>query len=283
VHRPERAFYDADRGGPHPGGGDVIEALRRFPTERVLSRLTPPALALALFLGLVLAPPDALQGQSQRLMYLHVPAAMLAYLFLGVGVLAGLGYLARRDLRFDRAARAAIEVGVVMTALTLIEGSIWGRPTWGVYWTWDPRLVATALLLLIYVGYLALRCLSENPHRTARRAAIFALVGFVDVPFDHFATVWFRSIHQPPTIVFESSAMLAALGVSTVAFLLLAGWIFTRRLRVLNERAALPAGPAHAGRLGPVGEPAPAQLAPAPLTAAPLVAPPLAGTPRIPR
>lgn len=219
----------------------MIGKLRRFPAERVLAIAAPAVVGVALLLGLLIAPPDALQGESQRLMYLHVPAAMLAYAFLGLGVLAGVGYLRRRDLAFDRAARAAIEIGVGMTALTLIEGSIWGRPTWGVYWTWDPRLVATALLLLIYVGYLALRLLSDNPHRTARRAAIFALVGFLDVPFDHFATVWFRSIHQPPILVIESPAMLAALGTAMLGFLLLATWIFLRRLRVLNERAMLPA------------------------------------------
>lgn len=216
----------------------MLATLRRFPTARVLSVAAPLSLAVALILALVVAPPDALQGQSVRLMYLHVPAAIGAYLCYGLAVLAGLAYLRRRDLAWDRRARAAVELGVGLTALTLIEGSIWARPTWGVYWTWDPRLVTTALLFLVFLGYLALRMVSADPHRVARRGAIFSMLGFILVPVDHFCVIWFPSIHQPPQLVIEDPRMIAALVVSMVAFALLGAWIYLRRVAVLAELAA---------------------------------------------
>lgn len=215
----------------------MLQAVRRVPAQRVLGVAAPLTLAAALIMGLVVAPPDALQGQSQRLMYLHVPAAIGAYLAYGLAVVAGLAYLWRRNLAWDRRARAAVELGVGLTALTLIEGSIWARPTWGVYWTWDPRLVTTALLFLVFLGYLALRLLSDDPHRSARRGAVFSMVGFLLVPLDHFSATWFPSIHQPPQLVIQDSRMVAALGLSMAGFALLGAWIYLRRVQVLHALA----------------------------------------------
>jgi heme exporter protein C len=206
--------------------------------ERVLVWTVPAVLAAALILGLVVSPPDALQGQTVRLMYLHVPAAVLAYLAFAVAAAASAGYLIRRDLAWDRRARAAAELGVGFTALTLAEGSLWARPTWGVFWVWDPRLVATALLLLVFLGYLAARRLSAGPHVTARRAAVIALAGFVVVPVDHFSVEWWPSVHQTDDIRIEDPRMLAALAAAVTAFALLACWMYLRRLRVLTARAA---------------------------------------------
>ncbi len=131
-------------------------------------------------------------------MYLHVPAAWLAYLAFAVVFVASVAYLVTKRTRWDRLAAASAEIGVLFTALTIVLGSIWAKPVWGTWWTWDPRLTTTAILLLIYVGYLAVRRLSDSPARKARWAAVVGIVGFLDVPIVHLSVVWWRSLHQAP-------------------------------------------------------------------------------------
>lgn len=207
--------------------------------ERTLGALAFIAGVALLWLGLVVAPTDAVQGAPQRLMYVHVPAAWVAYLAFAVVLASSVAYLWRRDLRWDRRARAAAELGVGLTLLTIVLGSLWGRPVWGVWWTWDPRLVTTTVLLLVYVGYLAARELRSEPHAAARRAAVIGVVGFVNVPIVHFSVVWWRTLHQPATVLRPGGtapiepAMLAALVTGVIAFTLGAAWLYLRRLRVL--------------------------------------------------
>src|SRR3954467_7021437 len=138
-------------------------------TDRVLGAAAAGDFAAAAVLGLVVAPPDAVQGQAQRLMYVHVPAAWLAYLSFAGVLVASVAYLVTRDLRWDRRAQAAAELGVGMTALAIALGSFWGRPVWGAWWVWDPRLVTTAVLLLVYLGYLSVRGLSDDRAAGGRR------------------------------------------------------------------------------------------------------------------
>lgn len=210
------------------------------------------AVMALLILGLVVAPPDAVQGEAQRLMYVHVPAAWVAYMSFGTVLVASVGYLWRRDLRWDARAQAAAEIGTGLTALTLALGSLWGRPVWGVWWAWDPRVVSTAVLLLVYVGYLGVRGLSADPHVNARRAAVIGILGFVEVPIVHFSVLWWRSLHQPPTVLRPGGAppiaapMLTALLVGVAAFTLLAAWVYLRRLAQLTSRTAA-AGPQPSG------------------------------------
>jgi len=198
------------------------------------------ATAATLVLGLAVAPPDAVQGQAQRLMYMHVPAAWTAYLAFGVVLLASIAYLVKRDIRWDRRARAAAEIGAGMTALTIALGSIWGRPIWGVWWTWDPRLITTTVLLLIFIGYLGVRGLSLDAHLNARRAAAVGIIGFVNVPIVHFSVVWWRALHQPPTVLRPGGpaaidpVMLTALMVGLVAFTLGSAWVYLRRVQILS-------------------------------------------------
>jgi heme exporter protein C len=151
--------------------------------------------------AVLVAPADAVQGDVQRLMYLHVPAAWTAYLAFAAVALNGVAYLLRGDPRFDRRARAAAEVGVACTAVALVVGAVWGRAVWGVWWTWDPRLLATALLLLVYAGSLAVRLVPADPARGARAAALVGVAGFGLVPVVHFSVVWWRSLHQPATVL----------------------------------------------------------------------------------
>lgn len=174
----------------------------------VLARRATWATALASLgalavLALLVAPPDRVQGDAQRLMYLHVPAAWVAYTAFAVTSLASALYLWRRTrhVRWDRIAAASAELGVLFTAVTIALGSLWGRPVWGVWWAWDARLVTTAVLLFLYVGYLALRRVPGSRQVRARRSAIAALVAFVDVPVVHFSVVWWRTLHQQPTVL----------------------------------------------------------------------------------
>jgi len=239
--------------------------------DRLLRASAAVAVVAALVLGLVVAPPDAVQGQAQRLMYVHVPAAWLAYLtFTGVLVFS-VAYLVTRNLKWDRRAQAAGELGVGMTALTLAEGSLWGRPVWGTWWVWDPRLVTTAVLLLVYLGYLSVRGLSDDRAAGARRAAAVGIIGFVDIPVVHFSVVWWRTLHQPATLLSPDPApidprMLLALLVALVAFTLTGAVVYRRRLTMLAA--------ADAAALAPVAVPEPA----VPADDAPAV--PLAVVPR---
>lgn len=209
------------------------------------------ALALGgsgLLVGMVVAPQDAVQGDAQRLMYLHVPAAWTAYVAVVAGFVATVGYLVRRDLRWDRYARVAAEIGVGTTALTIALGMVWGRATWGVWWAWDPRLVSTALLLVVYCGYLAGRGIGTDPHRTARRAAVIGIAGIALIPLIHFSVRWWRSLHQQATLLAPradppiDALMLAALVLCLAAFTATACWLFLRRLAALEQRAGVDAG-----------------------------------------
>ena len=225
------------------------------PGERILGWAAGAALLGSAVLSLVVAPPDAEQGQVQRLMYVHVPAAWLAYLAFAVVFVASIAYLRTRRTRWDRLAAASAEIGVLFTALTIVLGSLWARPVWGTWWTWDPRLTTTAVLLLIYLGYLAVRRLTESPPRRARWAAVVGIVGFIDVPIVHLSVLWWRSLHQGPTVArlggpTIAPVMLAALLVAVAAFTLTYLYLLTLRLRVgrAEDRAVAEALAPRVGR-----------------------------------
>ena len=198
---------------------------------------TAVALLGAGWLALVVAPPDVVQGDAQRLMYVHVPAAWLAYLAFAVTAIASLLYLVprTRSSTWDLLAGASAEVGVLFTALTLVLGSLWGRPIWGTWWEWDARLTTTAVLFFLYLGYLALRRMDGPGDRHATRNAIAALIAFVDVPIVHFSVTWWETLHQDATVfnpqldVEITGTMAWTLVASVLAFTLLYGYLVTRR------------------------------------------------------
>ena len=222
------------------------------PTRRTDDRLMAPvarwivgiaaliALAALVIVGLFVAPADAVQGDAQRLMYLHVPAAWVAYLAFGVTALASVLYLVRRtrSLVWDRVAGASAELGVIFTGLTLLLGSLWGRPVWGVWWAWDARLVTTAVLFFLYLGYLALRRVPAAADVRAKRCAIAALVAFVDVPIVHFSVTWWRTLHQKATVFNPEldakihGTMALALWIGVLAFTLLYAYLLDLRYRL---------------------------------------------------
>jgi heme exporter protein C len=207
------------------------------------------ALAVGLYWALVQAPRDALQGDVQRIMYLHLPSILTAYLSFFLVFIGSCLYLWKREKRDDNLAHSAAELGVLFTALTIIEGSIWGKPTWGVWWTWDARLTLTAILLLIYSGYLMLRSLIDDEDRAALSAAILGIIGFLDIPLIHMSVYWWRTLHQPPSILRPDKlpwenvhpAMLTALAINFVGFLLLYFYLLSLRLRLGEVRSEIKA------------------------------------------
>lgn len=204
------------------------------------------ALGLAgVLVGTTIAPPDAVQGQAERLMYLHVPAAWTAYLAFFVVLVAGVAYLIWDDPRWDRAARAAGEIGLASTVLTFAAGTVWGHLTWGVWWAWDPRIVSTVAMFLIYAAQAALRFSDDEPRRGARRAARLGVAGFLIVPVVHFSVVWWRSLHQQATLLAPNvkppinGLMLTALLLCVAAATVTASWLFLLRLAALESRAGV--------------------------------------------
>jgi heme exporter protein C len=175
---------------------------------RILGFVALAAVIGAVVTGLFVVPPDLNQGDAQRIMYPHVASAWVAYLSFGVTAVCGILWLWKRDLRFDAIALSGAEIGVMFTAFAIWGGMMWGRPVWGVYWQWeDPRLTTTALLLALYVGYLLLRRLTEDPERRATRAAIVGLIAAIDIPIVHFSVEWWRGLHQTATIASPERAL----------------------------------------------------------------------------
>lgn len=196
------------------------------------------AIAVTAWLGLVVTPPDQVQGQLVRLIYVHPAAATACYVGFGMCALASLAYLwpRTRSRRWDRLAAASAEVGVVFCVVTLVTGSIWGRGSWGVWWTWDARLTLTALLCAVFVGYLALRRTAGDPEARAKRSAVVAVVCALLVPIDHEATTWWTTLHQGNTLLRANplihGSQLVTMLLSFVAFGLGFAWLLLHRYRV---------------------------------------------------
>jgi heme exporter protein C len=216
-----------------------------FPTIRVrpwLGRLALAGSLIATFMALVWAPTDAVQGDVYRIIYIHVPLAWLAYLAFFVVFIASLGWLWTKRPWFDALAVASAEVGVLFTGMFIIAGSIWAKPTWGVWWTWDPRLVTTAIMFMMYVGYLLLRSLSTDFARRATRAAVLGVIAVIDIPIVHLSVLWMNSLHQLPTVLRAGgspsldASMGMTLGISVVAFTLVYFAFLAERMAVELER-----------------------------------------------
>ena len=225
----------------------ALTVLGSYRAQRVMGIATLVGLTATVVFGLFVVPPDATQGNVQRLMYLHVPAAWVMFLAFGVVFLASAAYLKTGRIQWDRVAAASAEIGVLFCALTIVLGSLWGRPVWGTWWTWDPRLTTTAVLLLIYVGYLSLRKVADSPARRAKWAAVVGVVGFIVVPIVHQSVVWWRSLHQQATVLRPGAptiagSMLATLMLAFVTFSVAYGYLMAVRLRVgrLEDRSAVP-------------------------------------------
>jgi heme exporter protein C len=212
---------------------------------RALGWLSAIALAVGLVMAFGVAPRESSQGNVQRIMYVHPPLAWVAYVAFAVVAAASIAYLVRRRPAADRLAHASAEVGVLFTGLAIATGSIWGKPTWGTWWTWDARLTSVAILFVMYVGYLLLRGTIEDRERAARYCAVLGIVAALDMPLVHFSVYWWRTLHQPPSLLkpggFTGSPdILWPLIVNVAAFTLLYVYLVAKRARLLRaERGAL--------------------------------------------
>ncbi|MDR7483942.1 MAG: cytochrome c biogenesis protein CcsA [Armatimonadota bacterium] len=193
--------------------------------------------------ALLVAPEEAIQGVPQRIMYVHVPSVITAYVALGVVFVGSVLFLWRRDARWDHLAHAAAELAVLFISMTLISGAIWGKPVWGTWWTWDARLTTTLILWFIYVGYLIVRAWAPGS-RGARTAAVIGIVGVLDVPLIHWSAILLRTLHPQPTVLRPEgpalpASMLVPLVVNLAAYLLMFAALLAIRVRQERTLTAL--------------------------------------------
>jgi heme exporter protein C len=195
-----------------------------------------------LYGGLVLAPPDYQQGDSYRIIFVHVPSAWMSlFVYMVMAGSAAVGLIWRIKVA-DLVAAASAPLGASFTFLALVTGSLWGKPMWGTWWVWDARLTSELILLFLYLGYIALRAAMEDGRQAARASAILALVGIVNIPIIHYSVVWWNTLHQGATVTkFDAPSihisMLIPLLMMAIAFMLYYAMVVLMRARnALLER-----------------------------------------------
>jgi heme exporter protein C len=214
---------------------------------QILNVIAALLILTAISLVFFYAPEEISMGEVQRIFYFHVPSAWLGMLAFGVTFVAGVAYLRTGDRKWDRLGRSSVEIGLVFTITAGASGSIWARPAWNTWWTWDPRLVTYTIMALLYVAYLMLRQSIEDPERQMRFAAVYGIVAVVSVPITFLSIRWWRTIH--PVVIGSASAsaeggfdmtsrMLVTFLFSLFAFTVLYVDLLWNRVRLakLNER-----------------------------------------------
>jgi heme exporter protein C len=216
--------------------------LKRMPTLVIpFQLLTYMMMLLALYAIFMYAPVEKTMGAIQKIFYIHVPAAFLAYLAFFITFLASIFYLYRKDSKWDTVAHCAVETGVIFCTIVLITGPIWAKPVWNVWWTWDPRLTTTLILWFTYVAYLMLRR-SVKENQRANLSAVFGIIGFVNVPITFFSIRLWRTIH--PVIITSrgfnmSRPMQTSLIVTFIAFCFLFSAILISRINLERTKTRI--------------------------------------------
>lgn len=206
---------------------------------RILSWVVPPLMVAALFAAFIYAPTEAVMGNVQRIFYFHVPSAWVSFLAFFVTCVYSIAYLRSKNRRHDIIALSSVEIGIVFTTIAIITGSLWARPVWNTWWTWDPRLSTMLILWLIYTAYLMLRGAIDDEEQRARFSAVLGIIGFLDVPIVFMAIRWWRTIH--PVLIGSASAdakgqfnmepqMVVALMLGVTTFTLLYWALLARRV-----------------------------------------------------
>ncbi len=202
-----------------------------------LAGVTLVGLAAGLTLGLFASPADYQQGETVRIMYIHVPSAWMAlFCYTSLAVACGVALIWKHPLA-DLAAKATAPIGACFTFLALLTGSLWGKPMWGTWWVWDARLTSVLVLFFLYLGYMALNNAFDDPQRGAKSSAILALVGFVNVPIIKFSVDWWNTLHQPSSVVKMGGpaihpSMLWPLLLMAAAFTTYYLWVLLIRIRL---------------------------------------------------
>ncbi|MBI1392569.1 MAG: heme transporter HemC [Alphaproteobacteria bacterium] len=219
--------------------------------QRLSNQIAPLAggaaiafIALGLWFGLVASPADYQQGDTVRIMYVHVPAAWMAMAcYTSMAIASVAGFVWKHPLA-DVAAKSTAPIGATFTALALVTGALWGQPTWGTWWVWDARLTSVLVLFFMYLGYMALWSAIDEPTRAARIAAVACLVGFINVPIIKFSVDWWNSLHQPASVIRANGpsidgSMLRPLLLMAFGYTLAYVWLlFVNMSAELAERRA---------------------------------------------
>ena len=194
--------------------------------------------AIGLWLGLFVAPIDAQQGEGYRIIFVHVPASwmsMFLYCVMAFWAAVGLAF----NIRLAAMAASAIApTGALFALLSLVTGSLWGKPMWGTYWVWDARLTSELILFLLYIGFIALQAAIDDPRRADRAGAVLALVGVVNIPVIYFSVVWWNTLHQGASVSVTKSASMAQTMLWAMLIMALAFWMYSiavalARLRIV--------------------------------------------------
>ncbi len=226
-----------------PDPGDPGPTSTGSRTTRILGIATLLGFGLLVLMGLLVSPADTNQGEAVRIMYIHVPSATLAYTGCFLTTLGSVLYLWKKSQWWELVAYASAELAALFTGVTLVTGMIWGRPTWGVYWVWDARLTSTAMLMLLLLGYLAVRRLPAEYSVRAKRASIIGLLLVPNVIIVRQSVDWWRTLHQKATLGLHSEInglMLFTLFIGFVVIGLFFAWLLIHRFRLawLEEQVA---------------------------------------------
>jgi heme exporter protein C len=195
--------------------------------------------AAGLYLGFFVAPTDATQGESYRIIFIHVPAAWMSmFLYLVMAFWAGVG-LAFNTRLSSMMATAIAPTGAMMTFVALWTGALWGRPTWGTYWAWDARLTSELILLFLYLGFIALQAAIDDPRRADRAGAVLALVGVVNIPIIYFSVKWWNTLHQGASVSLTKSPTMATTMLAGMLVMALGFWMYSIAITLVRVRAII--------------------------------------------
>jgi heme exporter protein C len=195
--------------------------------------------ALGLYLAFFVAPTDAQQGESYRIVFIHVPAAwmsMFLYVVMAFWAAVGLAFNTRLS---SMMATAIAPTGAIMTFIALWSGALWGRPTWGTYWVWDARLTSELILLFLYLGFMALQAAIDDPRRADRAGAVLALVGVVNVPIIYFSVKWWNTLHQGASVSLTKAPTMAATMLTGMLVMALGFWMYSIAITLVRVRAII--------------------------------------------
>lgn len=227
--------------GPNPTGPMSTSST----ATRVLGIISLVGIVALFVFGLVLSPPDAKLGETIRILYMHVPTVSTAYLAFVITAVASVMYLWKRTEFWDLLAASSAEIGVLFFALTILNGMLWGKITWGVFWRWEPRLTTTAVLMLTYIGYLAVRQIPNDTRTRGTISAVIGIMAIINIPITHKAVDWWRGLHQEKTIFGTVNPDMRGLQLFSaylglMVFMVLFAWLLIHRFRVawLTERVA---------------------------------------------
>ena len=194
---------------------------------------------VGLYMSFFVAPTDYQQHEAYRIIFIHVPAAWMGmFLYVLMGIYAGIGWAFNARLA-SMMATAIAPTGAIFTFISLVTGSLWGRPAWGVYWVWDARMTSTLILMFLYVGFISLQSSIDDPRRADRAGAVLALVGLINIPIIYFSVQWWNSLHQGATIRLANKPTMAPTMLAAMLVLLAACWMYSIAVVLVRVRCII--------------------------------------------